>query len=200
MDAKFRNEWRNDEPESVLKQLLLEKNYNQEGDRVFILQPAAHTITHVTSPLNWGRDCNFGQDPDNNHSNGFIYFATDFNMQILAQIYDGLSDCSSKQYVQYRNSTANLKNGVAKVFASAAKRHKSNDITERQTKKGHPYWILICSACQLKTTRHCFGQDCGTELFKNGILFTYHRTLADHITNVVCPKCGEHFDIDLRQC
>ena len=78
MDAKFRNEWRNDEPASVLKQLLLEKNYNQEGDRVFIIQPAAHTITHVTSPLNWGRDCNFGQDPDNNHSNGVIYLAPDF--------------------------------------------------------------------------------------------------------------------------
>ena len=54
MDAKFRNEWRNGEPESVLKQLLLEKNYDQEGDRVFILQPAAHTITDVDVAVKLG--------------------------------------------------------------------------------------------------------------------------------------------------
>lgn len=63
MDAKFRTRWRNGELASMLNELLLEKNYDQEGDRVFILQPARRAVAKATSPLYWGHDCDFGMIP-----------------------------------------------------------------------------------------------------------------------------------------
>ena len=41
------------------------------------------------------------------------------------------------------------------------------------------------------------GYECTENLFKNGTDLSYHRTLADQITNVVCPKCGAFFDQDI---
>jgi RNase P subunit RPR2 len=47
----------------------------------------------------------------------------------------------------------------------------------------------------METVRtHCY--DCDATLFKNGTDLTYHRTLADQITNVMCPSCGAYFDRD----
>lgn len=44
-----------------------------------------------------------------------------------------------------------------------------------------------------QTTRtHCY--DCSEAPLKNATALTYHRTLADRITNVVCPSFGAYFD------
>ena len=74
--------------------------------------------------------------------------------------------------------------------------HRSGkDVRHKITKGRNDYWELHCASCEMLTVRtHCFG--CGRSLFKNGVNLTYHLTLADQITNVVCPDCGEHFDPD----
>src|SRR3546814_851158 len=62
MDAKFRTRWKHGELADMLKLLVDTKDYGQDGDRVFILHPAKGAVEHRTSPLIWGRDCNYGQD------------------------------------------------------------------------------------------------------------------------------------------
>jgi hypothetical protein len=60
-----------------------------------------------------------------------------------------------------------------------------------------PYWIMTCQWCEMHTTRtHCFG--CGTSLFRNGLLLTYHKTLADQFTNIFCPTWGKYFERDTQ--
>ena len=49
--------------------------------------------------------------------------------------------------------------------------------------------VLVCGAGTMQT--HCFG--CGTAIHKNGLQMTYHLTVADQISNVVCQKCGMGF-------
>lgn len=60
MDAKFRTRWQHDELVEMLKLLVETKKYGQDGCRVFILQPARGQIRDSTSPLGWGRDCDYG--------------------------------------------------------------------------------------------------------------------------------------------
>jgi hypothetical protein len=200
MDAKFRTRWGNGKLVSMLNELLLAKNYDQDGDRVFILQPTRRTVTYATSPLNWGRDCDFGHDPGTNHRKGMIHLAPDTGAESpvanLRRLI-GLELQAAFPAPEF--------DGLSKTWISASfcircgKKHTTDDVEPLQTKKKHTYWSLTCASCKMKTTRtHCFGHKCGTVLFKNGILFTYHRTLADQITNVVCPNCGKHFDPDLR--
>ena len=72
-------------------------------------------------------------------------------------------------------------------------------VTERTTSGNHSYWVLSCRDCKMVTTRtHCYGRDCNTVLFKNHLGTTYHRTIANQPTNVVCPSCGVYFDEDFR--
>src|SRR3546814_14951482 len=70
MDAKFRTRWKHGELADMLKLLVDTKDYGQDGDRVFILHPAKGAVEHRTSPLIWGRDCNYGQDHPTGHKNG----------------------------------------------------------------------------------------------------------------------------------
>ena len=75
------------------------------------------------------------------------------------------------------------------------KKHESVDIERRQTRRGKDYWSQNCGNCGMETVRtHCY--DCDAPLFKNGTDLTYHRTLAEQITNVMCPSCGAYFDKD----
>src|SRR3546814_17171616 len=61
----------------MLKLLVDTKDYGQDGDLVFILQPAKGAVEHRTSPLIWGRDCNYGQDQPSGHQNGSIQLGED---------------------------------------------------------------------------------------------------------------------------
>ena len=200
MDAKFRTRWRKGELVSMLNELLLAKNYNQEGDRVFVLQPASRTVAYATSPLNWGRNCDFGHDPGQNHRKGMIHLAPDTGSEKPVANLRRLIGLELQAAFSIPEIARD--SGIwssASICIRCGTKHNSDNVEPRQTKKGNPYWVLNCALCEMKTTRtHCFGKNCGTVLFKNGILFTYHRTLADQITNVVCPNCGEHFDPDLR--
>ena len=74
--------------------------------------------------------------------------------------------------------------------------HEKRSIEGRATKKGVS-WTFRCTVCEGWTLRtHCY--QCAHTLFKNGTQWTYHETLADQVTNVLCPACGAYFDTSFR--
>ena len=66
------------------------------------------------------------------------------------------------------------------------------DVEPERTERGNRKWYYRCSGCGTGTMQtRCFG--CGSLLHKNGQLMTYHLTVADQISNVVCYECGAGF-------
>lgn len=191
LDAKFRTRWRPEEPDRVLRDLVDIRGYGQAARRVFILQPAAGAVKRATSPLGWGRDCDFGQTNPNNHQKGIVRVSPDpgawNNLHRLVAM-ELQSSFSAPEYVDDER-------WVSDSFCiGCGCRHETPSIGHRLTKKKLDFWILTCAECNLVTTRtHCFS-GCGTTLFKNGLAMTYHLSLADQPTNIKCPACGEFFD------
>ena len=72
LDAKFRTRWRPGELDRVLHDIVEAQGYRQAARRVFILQPAGPVVREPTSPLRWGRDCDYGQNSPSNHSQGVV--------------------------------------------------------------------------------------------------------------------------------
>ena len=80
----------------------------------------------------------------------------------------------------------------ASLCIACGKAHENTDVTKGRTERGNAKWFYRCSDCGAASMRTpCFG--CGTELHKNGLQMTYHLTIADHVSNVVCPDCGANF-------
>jgi hypothetical protein len=201
MDAKFRTVWRRGELASLLDELVSVKGYGQKRDRVFILQPAANTVTRATSPLDWGRDCDYGHDPKTNHSKGVIHLApgkgADSPVAHLRRLI-ALALQSAFPVPRETEPGSDLWESNSFCIRCGKKHAIGDNVRHKRTKGSNDYWGLHCDSCKMLTTRtHCFG--CEKPLFKNGIHLTYHRTLADQITNVVCPSCGEYFDPDWRE-
>lgn len=70
--------------------------------------------------------------------------------------------------------------------------HEPADVKPDRTERGNRKWYYRCSGCGTGTMQtRCFG--CGSLLHKNGQLMTYHLTVADQISNVVCYECGAGF-------
>lgn len=196
LDAKFRTRWYPGTLSALLTDLVHSKGYGgQHGDRVFILQPQAYTVSEPTSPLVWGRHCDYGQDSPANHRGGTIQLATG------AQ--DGGTQHNLRRLIAMELQSvfpipdSEGENWTSKSFCiRCGTQHASGDVAHRKTRRGKDYWELHCNDCSMWTVRtHCY--DCGESLFKNGTDLSYHRTLADQITNVVCPKCGAFFDQDI---
>ena len=191
LDAKFRTRWRPEEPDRVLEDIVDLRGYGQAARRVFILQPAARVVERPTSPLGWGHDCDFGQNHPLNHQKGIVRMSPDpgawQNLHRLIALELQASFPAPKQ--------VDDRPWISDSFCiGCGCRHESANIEHRLTKKSLDYWILNCSDCEMRTTRtHC-SSGCGTTLFKNGLIMTYHRTIADQPTNVACPSCGEFFD------
>ncbi|WP_242076327.1 hypothetical protein [Brevundimonas diminuta] len=81
----------------------------------------------------------------------------------------------------------------ASFCLACGEKHAVGRITATCTSAGQRYWTFSCEACGFQTKRtHCYG--CSAVLFKNSLEYTYHRTAADQITNVICPDCGKYFD------
>lgn len=195
MDAKFRTRWQRGALPALLTELVESKGYGGGSDRVFILQPQAYVVLEPTSPLAWGQHCDYGQDFPVDHRTGSI--------QLAAGAQSGGARHNLRRLlamgIQSVFPLPNLADDVAATSNSfcirCGTRHTSGDIEERTTGRGRSYWSLNCCRCGMESIRtHCYG--CGETLFKNGTDLTYHRTLADQITNVGCPKCGVYFDRD----
>lgn len=199
LDAKFRTKWRTGELARMLDELVASKRYDQEGDRVFILQPAAATIAQPSSPLRWGRDCDFGQAYPRDHKQGWIHLApgrgaSSPTLHLRRLVALELQHALTSPYTPEDDQKHWKSNSIC---IRCGTHHSPLDITPKETRAGKPYWSLRCSSCETATTRtHCFS--CARPLFKNGVDFTYHLTLADQITNARCPRCDEYFDADWR--
>ena len=209
MDAKFRTRWKHGELADMLNLLVDTKDYGQDGDRVFILHPAKGAVEHRTSPLIWSRDCNYGQDHPTGHRKGSIQLGADpvsagastTNLRRLVAL-QLQSEFPEPEFVRIdakgfgQNDQWGEKAEVCRSNASlciaCGKAHENTDVTKGRTERGNAKWFYRCSDCGAASMRTpCFG--CGTELHKNGLQMTYHLTIADHVSNVVCPDCGANF-------
>lgn len=200
MDAKFRTNWHRGDLGCMLNSLVNEKDYGQQGDRVFILHPATKSMLKPKSPLVWGRDCDYGQEAGNNHARGVIYLAPKEGesnpesnlrrlivMQLQATFLEPVQ-VESNERVFWESKSFCVRCG---------KMHQPEDVVQRFTKRGGTYWTLSCNACGMQTTRtHCYG--CNSKIYKNGLNLTYHKTVADQVTNIVCPQCGKYFDSEVH--
>lgn len=201
LDAKFRTSWRRGELGRTLTSLIAEKNYSQHGDRVFILHPAPKAILTPTSPLIWGKDCDYGQEAGRNHMKGVVYLAPgagatnpELNLRRLI-----VMQLQATFPVPVKIESLDGPCSESKSFCiRCGKAHQSQDLRQQSTQRGSSFWILSCSECQMQTTRtHCYGCESGL-IYKNGLNFTYHRTVADQVTNIACPQCGRYFDNDVH--
>lgn len=207
MDAKFRTRWKPDELSSILTSLVDIKKYGQDGDKVFILQPAKAAIQHRTSPLAWRRDCDYGQNHPAGHVHGSIQLAADplsgaasltnlrrlialelqqvFPKPEAEEVRDGNGASSWGRPIEICRSNATF-------CIACGETHEPADVKPDLTEKGNRKWHFRCSRCGTGTIQtHCFG--CGASLHKNGQQMTYHLTVADQISNVVCYDCGSGF-------
>lgn len=196
LDAKFRTRWRPRELDGVLRDVVDGRGYGQAGRRVFILQPAGPVVQEPTSPLGWGRDCDYGQNYPSNHSQGAVRLSPHprdwHNLHRLVAM-ELQANFPPPRHLDGENWQSDS------FCISCGQRHEVADVRRHLTQRGRDYWDLACHDCGLTTRRtHCFS-GCGTPLFKNGLILTYHRTIADQLTNVACPCCGEFFDRDIHQ-
>jgi hypothetical protein len=195
MDAKFRTRWRRGELAALLVDLVDGKGYGGKMDRVFILQPQANAMSEPSSPLDWGQHCDYGQEAPANHRTGSIQLAAgpqgggaqqNLRRLIAMGLQAAFPTPPSREDEDWTSTSCCIRCGT---------RHELGDIEQRTTRRGREYWRLVCGHCGMETVRtHCY--DCDATLFKNGTDLTYHRTLADQITNVMCPSCGAYFDRD----
>lgn len=198
MDAKFRTRWRPGELADVLTELVNGKGYGGEKDRVFILQPQPNAIFEPTSPLQWGHHCDYGQDAPANHRTGSVHLAAgaqggsaphNLRRLIAMGLQAAFPTPPSPEDDSWTSTSCCIHCGTP---------HEPGDIQRRTTRRGRDFWSLGCGRCTMVSIRtHCY--DCDAPLFKNGTDLTYHRTLADQVTNVMCPSCGAYFDRDFYE-
>lgn len=219
LDAKFRTHWRFGELQETLDALVAQKQYDLDGGRVFVLQPVGKSVNRLTSPLLWGRDCDYGQVGKIKHKYGFIWISPnsgdgDENQHLRRLIALQLQDSFEAPPKQEGNFHHNLMrinhleapvlqcipHWIPKSFCiSCGAVHRGEDVSFLETKKGNTYWKLRCGECNMTSTRtHCYKEECGCVIFKNHTTLTYHNTVADQPTNVVCPACEAYFDQDWR--
>lgn len=201
MDAKFRTRWQHDELPEMLKLLVETKNYGQNGCRVFILQPAGGAIRNSISPLVWGRDCDYGHRSPTRHAQGTIQLAADVarggssvtNLRrLIAMELQDVFPEPEAEMIRGPRGDLEVCTATASFCVSCGTTHRLEDITPGRTGRANRKWYFGCRQCGAGTMHtRCFG--CGTAIHKNGLQMTYHLTVADQISNVVCHQCGRGF-------
>ena len=201
MDAKFRTRWRRQELADMLDLLVETKQYGQDGDRVFILQPARDAVDHRTSPLGWGQDCDYGQASPTGHAHGSIQVAAEpgpgspslgnLRRLIALELQDVFPEPGAEELEGVAGRVEACRS-TDTFCISCGKAHEPADVTPGWTEAKNRKWYYQCGGCGGATMEtHCYG--CGEALYKNGLHMTYHLTVADQISNVVCPRCGSGF-------
>jgi hypothetical protein len=196
MDAKFRSGWRPGELPGLLTELVEAKDYGQGRNHVFILQPQPFAVPEPSSPLVWAAHSDYGHDDPIDHKFGHLQLAagagnwsTRYNLwRLLAlglqQVFPAPAPTEEKVWA------------TASICIRCGLPHDQDSVKPWRTNRRKDAWGLHCHGCRAHSFRtHCYH--CNRPLFKNGVAFTYHRTLADQINNVACPSCGNHFDQEL---
>ncbi|KQB53706.1 hypothetical protein AQS70_09685 [Pseudomonas endophytica] len=201
MDAKFRSKWRKGELTQMLDELILIKGYDQalENAKVFILQPCGLTVRPAKSPLEWGAHSDYSRT--NAHRQGWIQAGvTSSGAQSTQHLKRLLALAFQSSFPAPRQLSSDQDDTIweSRSFCiGCGERHDNQSIKAKRTKSGAMRWLLDCRHCGVWTTRtHCYS--CPTPLFKNGTVWTYHTTIADQVTNVICPSCGAYFDKDFE--
>ena len=193
LDAKFRTGWKPGEVPNIVETLLRDKGYGIHGDRVFVLHPIAAMIPAPTSPLSWGRDCDYGHDKLS-HRHGSIQLAAGIHgpasrlnlKRLIAMELQFLMEMPS----DYDDEVTRDELACRQPCIKCGAQHGAGDLRKALNRSG---WDLECRSCQSISWRtYCYN--CYYPLFKNGVQMTYHRTLASQITNIACPSCGFHFE------
>ncbi|WP_201559905.1 DUF2357 domain-containing protein [Psychrobacter sp. NC44] len=201
LDAKFQNLNQNSH-DSLINQLyfpedesdrykpnhLKHKNYSEDGhNQVFIIHPKPKVIEKPTSPLKWGRFCDYGQSNEARHKYGGVFLSPSLNhpqsidnLQRLIGMF--LQQNDQKDYVEGR-----IFHNMS-CIACGNSENNSLDLSYSQTQGKNDIWTLKCYKCsQLTIQSVCFN--CKNIIFKNGLKWAYHRTRAEQVSNVVCPDC-----------
>lgn len=215
MDAKFRTRWRPGELQGIVDTLVEQKQYNLAGDRVFVIHPVAGSICKPSSPLEWARDCDYGQSGNRNHQSGSVWLSPSvglgdeqrhlrrlIDLQLQANFGVPLERKGGDEKYVDKNDMYDMPAKKTEptwcepsFCISCGMRHAIKDVKFRKTKAGNRFWDFNCQGCGMTFTRtHCYS--CGADLFKNHTVFTYHDTIANQPTHVICPKCGSYFDAD----
>lgn len=201
LDAKFRTRWQHDELAEMLKLLVETKRYGQDGCRVFILQPTRGAIRDRTSPLGWGGDCDYGHRHPTRHAHGSIQLAADLargggsvtNLRrlIAMELQDVFPEPKAETFSR-PSGELEVCTATSTFCIRCGTVHNVEDITPGRTGRDNRKWYFGCARCGAGTMQtRCFG--CGTIIHKNGLQMTYHLTVADQISNVVCQQCGRGF-------
>lgn len=188
LDAKFRGNVSEHHINNLIDDLYGDKNYSEDrNNSVFIVHPVANVIDIRTSPLAWGKYCNYGHARQINHKKGAIYLSPSRehrnsieNLQRLIGMF-------------LQNHTVILDDGNRKNITWHNKNCiscGSNDliISLGETKAGNNVNKIHCKSCG-QNTIETLCASCRRPLYKNGINWTYHRTRATQTTNIVCPEC-----------
>lgn len=205
LDAKFRGNISELSLLKIVKELYVDKDYSEGGkNQVFVIHPVDKPIDEErTSPLEWGRDCNYGQaenigmlnqheaSPD--HRYGHIFLNPSFknsrsidNLQRLLGLFlqkNGQfgSGCDEKEGLISQHSLC--------CIGCGNDNRESFFVRITSTKGGNPRYELECKKCSLFSVKTvCYA--CSVQnLFKNGFKWTYHRTRAEQVSNIVCYQC-----------
>lgn len=199
MDAKFRSKWRNGELHRMLDELVLVKRYGEalENAKVFILQPCGFTVKPMISPLEWGAHSDYSRT--RSHRQGWVQAgvtssgarSTRHLKRLLAMVFQSSFPAPLAEGKDRENPTWTS----CSFCIGCGERHDTPAIRAKETKGKAMRWLLDCRRCGVWTVRtHCYS--CKTPLFKNGTIWTYHTTIADQVTNVICPVCENYFDKD----
>jgi uncharacterized protein YktA (UPF0223 family) len=189
IDPKFKDNLRQRGFEKILDELMDKKNYDEDGNNpVFILHPQSNAIQKKTSPLDWGGHSDYGQSCE--HNRGFVFLLpsskhgnTLDNLQRLL----GMFLQSTSHFIDYGEKAYWVDTVCVSCGASSC---EDFDIVKGETKGGKNKWNIKCKHCSHTTDKTiCFK--CKRDLYKNQSTWTYHRTKAEQISNVVCPSCQE---------
>jgi len=188
LDAKYRGDVKEAHIKSLVDELYDKKNYSENGkNAVFVIHPVASITRERTSPLEWGRYCDYGQSDNIYHKKGAVYVSpsrqhsnSSDNLQRLLgmflQSHTVVLDSKERKRVNWHN----------KCCISCG--NQDLDIQLTTTKDGNKVNKIACRSCGLHTTETlCIS--CHVPIYKNGYTWTYHRTRAEQTTNIVCPNC-----------
>lgn len=198
IDAKFRSDWGVGEPRKELDELVLAKGYGRAipAGRVWIVQPCSGTVRPPASPLDWGRHCDYGST-GKAHLTGWVQAGIrtsgEKSIEHLKRLLIMVFQHAIPEPVWVEDDSGRGAWESTSFCIGCGESHQSDAVSSEVTSGGGTRWRMNCRKCGVWTVRtRCF--DCKRTLFKNGTIWTYHETLADEVTNVMCPDCGSYFE------